>query len=262
MFGFPKTNRDETSFKKNFLKSAVFQIKFPTTNEIINKQKEIIEILEDTYPRFIESGNTGYEIKFTNNQTPIVQQLKKNNIGFELKSQNGQKSISLSIDTISLTISGNVYTNFYEISDDLKNIEKILSLCNIKTITRVAIRKINVVDFQIPINDKFIPINLLEFILNPQLLSNMSYFPNTEYIKQNINTVEYEKGNNRLNLRYGVLVPNIKNTGHVLIDIDLFSLNNTDANKVTKLFNLINDEIFNIFNWAICDEAKKHLTQD
>ncbi len=261
MFGFPKTNKDITTYKRNFLKSAIFQLRFQPNTEILNKKKEIIEIFKDFFPRFTENTNNGYEIKFSNNQTPIVQQIENNNIGFELKSQDGQKTLSISTDTISLTISGNVYENFETIHNELIKIYEIMEFCNIETINRIAIRKINVIDFHVPQKEKFIPIDLLEFIINPELLSNMTYFPNTEFIKQNLNTVEYVKESNRLNLRYGIVVPNIENTGHVLIDIDLISSNNTPIDKANSILNTINDEIFNIFNWAICSEAKKHLTE-
>ena len=262
MFGFPKTNKTKTIYKRNFLKSAIFQLKFQQNTEISNKKKEIKEIFKDFFPRFIENTDNGYEIKFSNNQTPIVQQIENNNIVFELKSQDGQKTISISDDTISLTISGNVYKNFKTIHNELNTIHKILVFCNIKIISRIAIRKINMIDFHVRQKEKFIPINLLEFIINPELLSNMTYFPSTEFIKQNLNTVEYVKENNRLNLRYGVVVPNIENTGHVLIDIDLISSNETPIDKINTILNSINSEIFNIFNWAICTEAKKHLTEN
>lgn len=261
MFGFPKTNNDKTTYKRNFLKSAIFQIKYQPSIEILNNKKEIIDTFKELFPRLTENSNSGYEIKFENNQTPIVQQIDNNNVGFELKSQDGQKTLSFSTDTISLTISGNVYERFETINYELSKIHEILKFCKIKKANRIAIRKINVIDFQVPNTEKFIPLNLLEFIINPELLSNMTYFPNTEFIKQNLNTVEYVKENNRLNLRYGIVVPNIENTGHVLIDIDLISTNEITINKINSVFNSINEEIFNIFNWAICAEAKKHLTE-
>ena len=70
-----------------------------------------------------------------------------------------------------------------------------------------------------------------------------------------------ENADNRLNIVYGLLAPSqMKSKKQILLDIDLFYFNqNTQLDLIGEKWTEINDEIFNIFNWAISSELKAEL---
>lgn len=263
MFGFPKADRELLNkFKKNYLKSVIFQLKFPANKSILDNRKNIIDKFADLFPRSQDIKPQGFEIAFKVDQTPIIQSIPEKQTGYELKSNDGQKVLAITIDTISYTISGNVYSDFENLLSEIKLITEIIDACNIIHITRLAIRKINVIDFIIPDANEGSPMNFLSFVLNQNLLSNVSYFPSTENINQKLHTVNFAKDDSRLNLRYGLLVPIIeKKAGQIIIDIDLFKVGNIDNNKSIDLLREINIEIFNIFNWSLSENAIIQLQQ-
>ena len=65
----------------------------------------------------------------------------------------------------------------------------------------------------------------------------------------------------QLNLNYG-LIPNQNETSkrQFVLDIDLFNFKSDfiSSNLITE-FQIINDEIFNIFNWSLLDSVKDSL---
>ncbi len=261
MFDFPKTDRTLlTKFKRNYLKSVIFQVRFQPNNLILENKDEIIKKFVDTLPRTQVLKSQGFGIAFKVDQTPIVQSISDQENGYELKSKDGQKVLSITIDTITFTISGNSYSNFETFLHEINKLNEIIDTCKIDHFTRLAIRKINVIDFRMPDTDENCPMDLLGYILNQDLLSNVSYFPSTNYINQNLHTINFVKNDSRLNLRYGLLVPDIKTKkGQIIIDIDLFKVGNLDKNTGVELFREINTEIFNIFTWSLSEEAINEL---
>lgn len=263
MFEFPKAERsDAEKFNRNYLKSVIFQVKFDSTDEIDKKKKEITLLFKELLPRVQDIASGEFKIIFNSEQTPIVQSPDKEKTGFSLRSMDGQEIISFNKDSISLSISGNAYAGFKNIENNLSILDKVFNLCGINTFNRVAIRKINIIEFEIIEEENTNPMQIMELILNPNLLNSATYFPQVEYIKQNIRTINYIKENNRLNLRYGLIVPDINSKiGQILVDIDLFTIENVPVDSLEKFSTEINSEIFNIFSWALSEEAKKQLKQ-
>ena len=143
--------------------------------------------------------------------------------------------------------------------EDITHLNKFFELCKIENIRRLAIRKINIVEFKISDN----PSEILEFLITPELLSNLNYFPNANLIRQNIHTINYHEDSYRLNLKYGLNVPPPPNTelGQVLIDIDLFNSSTINVSEIFNIADSINSEIFNIFNWTISENILQLLNE-
>ena len=122
-------------------------------------------------------------------------------------------------------------------------------------------KKINIVDFSLEGNDKISFLDVVKMILNPKLVNGIDSFPKSSSISQNINTINYSEGEDRLNLIYGLLKPSeldFKN-GQVVIDIDLFKESSLNSKNLVNYFTEINNEIFNVFNWCISENAKSIL---
>lgn len=261
MFGFPKADRkDVGSFAKNYLKTVIFQVKFQPTDLVIKNKGAIIDLYKDLFPRSNDSFQSGFQISLKQDQTPILNPMSKENQGFELRSADGQKILSFTKDVISYTISGKEYKNFENILRDFDLLNQIFDMCEIKSFNRVAIRKLNVIDFSIPVNQEATPMDILSMVLNSELLNNLPYFPSAEHVQQNIHSLNYVNKEDHLNLRYGLIVPRMESKkGQILIDIDLFKTGKTERNKLLTDFEAINLEIFNIFNWALSEEALNGL---
>jgi len=72
-----------------------------------------------------------------------------------------------------------------------------------------------------------------------------------------------ENAHRRLNISYGLISPLHKNDKpRALLDIDLFLVNQKVAlNSIESIWQEINNEIFNIFNWAISPDLKASLSE-
>lgn len=252
MFGFP--NAIHKNFNKNFLKTIIFQVGFDEISNFNELKEEITSIFGSNFPRVNQNITTGFQISFQAKEqsTPILQQLN-NEEGLEMKSADGQKVIFINKTTFSLTISGKGYSNFEALKDEIAGIDKFFSDCKIAKIKKVAIRKINIVEFKISSN----PSVILEHIISADLLSNLSYFPKSELIKQNIHTINYVNDDYRLNLKYGLNVPPApnKDLGQIIIDIDLINVEQIDTADVLAIADTMNQEIFNVFSWAVSENT-------
>ncbi len=249
MFGFkefkPKT------FNKNFLKTVIFQIAYEKVEFEKNKE-EIIKIFNGRFPRTNTKATSGIEISFKDNQTPILQNLKQPD-GLEMKSEDGQKVLNITESLLSYTVSGRAYKNYSTLKEDLDQLDTFIKLCDIKSVNRIAIRKINIIEFMDEENSP----EMLNYIINSDLLGNLNFFPYPGKINHNIQLLNYQDGKDYLNIKYGlnILPKNATKIGQILIDIDLFSLESIDSMKVFDVSDKINKEIFNIFNWVISENT-------
>ena len=102
--------------------------------------------------------------------------------------------------------------------------------------------------------------DVISMVLSSDLLSNLNYFPNKQFIKNNIHNINFINEDNLLNLKYGLITPNVKsNNGQIVIDIDLIDKRNNKVKDLNKISKSINKEIFNIFCWTLNEEAIIHL---
>lgn len=262
MFGFPKANRAEIgSFHRNFLRSVIFQVKFEDNSNILEKREDISKLFSDLLPRKHDRFEHGVQISFKGDQTPILNPITEKDTGFELRSIDGQKVLSIVSDNLTYTVGGKIYVDFETFKSELTLIKEVLKLGKITNVNRIAVRKLNIIEFEIPEENKAAPMELLGSVLNPELF-NVSSLPESSLgnIKQNISTINYVKDDYRLNLRYGLVVsPSDEKNGHILLDIDLFNLSNVEAGNIFNVTETINSEIFNVFNWALSEESSKYL---
>lgn len=256
MFGFKEVIHKE--YKNNFLRTVVFQLLFEKNDQLENKRSEIKELFKSSFPRFSTSKGKGFEISF-NNENTNFQPMEEGYI-ISLKSEDGQKSIEINETTLSFTITGKAYKCFDNLNEELKNIVDFLKLCSIQSISRLALRKINIVEFK---NDNNNPTDILTFLLNLDLVSQLNSYPNRNHINHCLQVLNYKDGNNHLNIKYGLIIPEQLNTeiGQLIIDIDLFKQELIDVDTIISNSNTINSEIFNIFNWLINDNTKKILNE-
>lgn len=251
MFGFP--NVEYKKFSKNFLRTVVFQINFKKL-ENFNEFREVLsDSFKHSFPRINKNLPKGFQISLnSNNQTPILQSLKEDD-GIELKSENGQKVIRVTNGSFVFTINGNEYKGFELILKELSSFTAILSDFKINEVNRLSIRKLNIVEFKVTDN----PFSMLSLLLSPYLSNNFEYYPSQQFIEQNIQTLRYKKDEFRLNLNYGLNLPILQNPqiGQVLIDIDLINTSKIDVLELEKIATEMNQEIFNVFNWAVSDKT-------
>ena len=261
MFGFPEAERsDIQSYNRNYLKSVIFQVKFNATDEINKNKEEIALLFKDLFPRVNDTKHERIKVSFETDQTPIIQPVSQDGLGFELRSTDGNNIFSFSKDAISLTILGSAYKNYKNIEENIILLKKVFELCKITSFSRVAIRKLNIIEFEIAEKSETTPMKIIEMVLNPNLLNSTACLPQSESIRQNIQTIIYVKENDRLNLRYGLIVSDANTKrGQILIDIDLFTVGDIQVCSLESFSDKINSEIFNIFSWAISEEAKEQL---
>jgi uncharacterized protein (TIGR04255 family) len=261
MFNFPEADRNQiTEYKKNFLKTVIFQFRFESNDAIIKNKEKILEIVKNDFPRRTDSVSTGFSITFDKqSSTPIVQPGELKDHMFEVRSSDGKKTMRFSSSEITVTIGGEAYTNFNEQISLFTVLNSIFSTVHIGTLTRVAIRKVNILEYGV--SEKFPPATVGSIFFARDLMNNFNYFPSPECMEQNIKTIKYEHESYGLFLRYGTIVPNKKNrsVGHAVIDIDLFEQDQINIVNFKENLEVINKEIFNIFIWALNPEVLTHL---
>ncbi len=253
MFDFPEV--EHKKFNKNFLKTVIFQINFEEYIDLTEKSLKIGKLFKDNFPRYSSGKGKGFEI-LLNNENANFQQID-NGHNINMKSENGQRIININEKSLSFTVGGSSYISFDNLLNDINNIISFLVLCEIDSIQRLAIRKINIVEFKNNEN----PSDILKFLLNPILINHIDEFPNNPYINHSIQSINYKKNDDYLNIKYGLNFPPQLNSeiGQLIIDIDLFKQEKIDVSSIISNSKLINSEIFNIFNWIVNENAKKIL---
>ena len=163
-------------------------------------KNRIIELFDGIFDN-IKDISTGKVRFFINSdKTPILQDASNDKAGFELKAEKGDIKHQFFSDNISFTILGEKYINSTFYINLFKN--KILSFLDeigIKELTRVAIRKINIINV-----DTIESINLA---FNNELLANMLALPNIKDINKIINSITLKKDTYITNINYGLLPP-------------------------------------------------------
>ena len=253
MFGFPKV--EHKKYNKNFLKTVVFQVQFDKCLNLESKESEIGQIFKNNFPRLSGGKGKGFEI-IVNNENANFQQVN-NGHNINMKSENGQRIIDINETSLSFTIGGSSYISFENLIEDINNIISFLDLCNIDSVKRLAIRKINIVEFKNNEN----PSEILNFLINPNLVGHIQDFPKRNQINHSIQSLNYKNEDKYLNIKYGFNIPPQLNSelGQLIIDIDLYRQEIIKTENIISDSKLMNSEIFNIFNWLINDNTKQLL---
>lgn len=264
MFGFPKIEKTANfKFNKNFLKSVVFQVKYDENETILQKKDFIIDAFKNEYPNHKQIQRVGVGFTLKEDKTPIVhpQQSKEN--GYQFTSKSNDKLLSINTDSITLTISGNTYNNFSGLMEEINKISEIFDECDIKSFNRIAIRKSNFIEFtpEAEKADNVKPMEILPELLNNTLVQNSLMCPAFEYQKEGVYKMIFKKDNFLLNLQYGVIKTNdTPLINSLFLDIDLFTTEKkVDTSKLSEMLLVINNEIFNVFSWAVSENLVKIL---
>ena len=248
IFGFNEVQHKD--FKNNFLKSVILQLSYNKVLDFQDKRQKIENFFKDLFPRVGVPTSSGIHITFKNASTPVLEQVN-NEDKIEMKSLSGQKTLLISNTSIVFTTTGKEYINYVQLESDMCKIQEYFTHCEIKELTRISIRKINIVDFKNALGD---PFTIFQSLINTELVGNLAYFPSSTYLKQNIQNLTFKKDVYTFNIKYGLNMQNPQpDIGQLLIDFDLIL---TDKISVTNLFTItdeINQEIFNAFNWVVSE---------
>jgi len=262
MFGFPIAIKPQAGqFKRNLLKSVTFQLKFDRSEDAVACFKASRETLKNKLPITNPISQNFAEIRFEKDKTPIIQTASSPNHGYEFKTEDNNKTLIITEDTLSYTISGPLYQNFLVAVSEIKqDFFPILQECNVLRFNRIAIRKINLIE---PVDHPYVNKDLLFAVFHDQLVKSFTYFPDIEEVVSGVTNVTMENTDRRLNISYGLISPLHKNDKpRALLDIDLFLVNQkVELNSIKSIWQEINDEIFNIFNWAISPDLKASLSE-
>lgn len=262
MFEFPKANRPQGgNFKRNLLKSVTFQVKFERSESVVGGFKAKRETLKNILPITNLISQNFAHVTFEKDKTPIVQTASSPTHGYEFKTEDNNKTLVVTEDALSYTIAGPTYKNFQVALSEMKDaFFPILEECNVLIFNRIAIRKINLIE---PVAPPYVNKDLLFAVFDDQLVKSFSYFPDIEAVVSGVTNVTMENADRRLNISYGLIAPLHKNNKpRVLLDIDLFLVNQkVDLNLIESIWEEINNEIFNIFNWAISPDLKASLSE-
>lgn len=255
MFGFEKV--EHKKFKKNFLKTVIIQLSFEKCNLLQGKLKEIEQIFKNDFPRFNSAKGKGFEISLGNEDANFHQIEGSHQI--DMRTLDGQKVLTINEEVLSLTISGNIYESFEGLSPEIEKIMSFFSICEILKFKRIAIRKINIVEFKITED----PSSILQLLLNPNLIGNINFIPNKKDVNHYIQSLNYAKEDFFLNIKYGLNIPPQENTGigQVIIDIDLYKKADIESGEIKTLLETINSEIFYTFNWVISEDTIKLINE-
>ncbi len=261
MFEFPKFEKPKGfQYKHNFLKSVIFQVKYPIANKVVDSIPLIKGNVGKFFKNFGEIFKSEVGFKF-DEKTPILQSTKSSTQGIEFRADNGHKVLAITEDSITYTIFGPSYSNFENTIHELElYFSNVLNdTLGIKTLNRIAIRKINIIELellqQLKTNE------IIQAVFNKSLVDSLNYMPCINYLTYHISNNIYKRNTYQLNLNYG-LIPNQNETSkrQFVLDIDLFNFKSDfiSSNLITE-FQIINDEIFNIFNWSLLDSVKDSL---
>ena len=258
MFGFPSYSRPENfHFGKNFLRSVTIQIKYAKNGGIIGQKAKLVKLLSEKFPNNQDLQSNSIQIKNVNNKTEFLpKSLGVSGIMFQTKDT--FQSINISENFIVINIDGSVYTNMETLWKDIeKELTEVLSICQIKELNWVSIRKINLIQFELKEDVK--PLEGIAAVFNNALISNFLSIPGSEFLYNGISNIALKNGNHNLNLTLG-LIPSVEAIKNLMLDIDLFYLEEKIpiSSLKDKLFE-INQEMFNIFNWCLHDNTIKQL---
>ncbi len=260
MFGFPKITRPEDfHYKSNFLKSVIFQVKYDRQYDVCGKKEDIKKLVGRRFKNF-KDIITG-EVQFSfQDKTPILDSKSSSVEGIEFQSERKLEVLGVTEEAITLTIIGAGYVNFSGVQDLIEScINELLKLIGIKDINRLAIRKINTIEV-IP-KQEMRKYDVMKEIYNKVLIDGISYFPAINQLEHHFNNNTFISKPYQLNLNYGALRSD-SSKWSFLLDIDLFRLERgLESNNILEEFVLINNEVFNIFNWCLLESIKESLNE-
>ncbi|WP_407477065.1 TIGR04255 family protein [Elizabethkingia anophelis] len=259
MFGFQKQNRE--IYNRTFLRKVILSVEYSPINTIKEYSENVKQLFSETFPRFTLGKDRNFQLLFGNNSSNVENVVENDNI--TLRSIDGKKNLSISCDNLVLTIEEQEYESYEKTLIPIIEIFKnYFNLLEINTIFNTSIRKINLIEFGY--NENNYPNGILETLLNKNLVTNDSSFPDSSKISMNIHNIDFKENNYTLNIKYGMntLSQSDNKIGQLIVDLNMITFDELNINKLNDELLVLNDELYNAFYWIFNDTAKKMLRDD
>ncbi|MFI3297884.1 MAG: TIGR04255 family protein [bacterium] len=256
MFGFPKSQRK--TFVNTFIRKVELIINFsPVDKGELMQCAE--KCLQKNFPNIENNLSKDYKINLTATGSPEIL-VNSEAKGLKLISEDRKKVLFVDNGLIKYVVDGDSYMGYEDMVDTLKDISTIFESLKIVSLQKISLQKINIFGFE----TKDTSIDALKDLISLSLLGNNEYFPNSNDIKQNVNSIIYNNDVSHLNIIYGLYVPpsinlNEVKKGQVIVDINISHTSSLLTVGLWDKMNELNDELFNVFNWVINDNARKLL---
>ncbi len=232
----PEVSRAQ--FKKNFIKTAVCELRFPAILEYETKPPIALQReLRREYPEYEKQ------------QALKVADPSELEVKHVLKSRKGDWLVT--IRTYSIAVQTSRYTRFSEFLDRLQYIlDKSLPLLDTDFFTRVGLRYIN----EIRLEDGGPPGWINDDLIAP--IVHGIYGTVDRYVQE----VRGSMATGKFTFRHGIAGLEKGKEDIYLVDFDFFN-ENVQAGDVIPMVREFNKEAFRFFQWAIGPKAKERLGQ-
>ena len=173
MFGFTKVDRE--TYNSTFLRKVIINVKFPFTNQLKEKSKDIIDLFKVDFPRAVLGKNKGFQISIEGKEgQPNFRTIDEDD-NISLKTEDGQIELLINCDNIIFSIEGKKYKSYEKnIEVILQKTLKLFDLISINSIINCSIRKINLIEFGY--DEQRIPNGILSALLNNSIVYNEDAF--------------------------------------------------------------------------------------
>ncbi|MDT3467944.1 TIGR04255 family protein [Stenotrophomonas maltophilia] len=225
-------------FKKNFVKSALCELRFPTVLEFGEPKlpPSIIKALRKSYP----NAEIGSEVNL-GAPGPI-----SSNMVHVMRSQKGGWAISFKQSALTLEVQS--YTGYPEFRRRIQQvIDATTAAIDSDFLTRVGLRFVNVID-QGPPTDGWV---------NPALLGPIDagvFKMVAEYSGRLASLTE----DNGFLLQHGLRIEGGRDHPSYVLDVDAFS-NNVTVDKTLEEVDALHSQVFNVFEWALGERSREYL---
>lgn len=263
MFGI--ISQDRTVFKKNFLRSITFNSSYASTPQCTELREQFKNLFSDVMPKTDEMDGTRLLFK----DKDVFVQKEENAKQLTLRSNDVQRSMTLTNEACSYVIAGSQYKCSDELRTQYKKALMFLQTCGIKKMQKISLRKQNILQFNIKSakNESVPSYEPLRKIMSENLLlqyNNINAI--NPFISQSIQTLQLEDNGYLLTIRYGYRIlnkgsENTESNGLVIIDLDI-SKQEVPIDDVANIFDTFNTEIYNAFIWSLSEDFLNSLKSD
>lgn len=235
-------------YKRNFLKQAVCELRFPTLMELGDPRPPaaLVAALRKEYPH-LELANEvtigiGGGIPGSNN-THLFRSAKL--------------TWTVSLKQSALSIETTAYTGFPNMKERiLRVVEAASKIIDSDFFTRVGLRYINVIDSEEDPTDGWVNSDLVQPLLSQQFSGLHDYAGRMQLVADDGGCLLQHGIRLKQPLRDGKAVP-----PEYLLDIDSFR-NDVSISDIESALDAMHAQVFNVFDWAIGIKAREYLSRE
>ena len=257
MLNVEKVSREKIAktFKRHILNNVILRMDYATIFSSKELASEIVKVLGNEYPNRAEEKEMIIQVS---DRTHIP--LKEIDTSIF---QDEHKKNTIRLNPVAITFEFKNYINFDSLYEKFSQILVIYKkLFSNNPINRIGLRKTNSYSL-LEESGKLQTFNgyFNEFLTYPlkERLFDIDISDRHIYVVKNDNI--------NINLRHGTMNGSIVNDNKkqparcFVLDIDGYSTENINVDNICNLLTSINDNIFNIFYWAMGDKLRKELTE-